>query len=65
MIVSTETWETSVESYLTQASGAFTAWASAISEIEKDSGLNNLSQAVSNVTTESNNLKNTLLGTED
>jgi hypothetical protein len=43
MIVSTETWETSVESYLTQASGAFTAWASAISEIEKDSGLNNLS----------------------
>jgi predicted nucleotide-binding protein (sugar kinase/HSP70/actin superfamily) len=62
MISGTGEWKDAVEEYIGNVNGAFDTWKEKITELETDTGLNNLEQEVKNINTESDNLLKTLVG---
>lgn len=64
MKVETRTWKEAVSQYTGEATETLAGWYDKVDEIASKTGLDNIANKVNNVTTESQNLKNTILGVD-
>lgn len=62
MKIETRTWKDAVSQYTGEATATLAGWYDKVDEIAAKTGLDNIANKVNNVTTESQNLKDTILG---
>lgn len=64
MKIETRTWKEAVSQYTGEATETLAGWYDKVDEIAAKTGLDNIANKVNNVTTESQNLKDTILGVD-